>query len=114
MYQDLSILRFPDTGLIITTVHALLPNMLGCLDITDKKTLLKMAMKTQITLTQIHEIIIYIRCYFCWLFQIISRQYKMKKTKYYTVGAVQKSNRKIMERGQIYTPNTHIHDHSLY
>jgi hypothetical protein len=80
MYQDLSRLRFLDTGLIITTVHALLPNMFGCLDITDK-TLLKMAMKTQITLTQIHEIIIYIRCYFCWLFQIISRQYKMKNEK---------------------------------
>ena len=37
----------------------------------------------------------------------------MKKKKYHTVGTVQKSNRKILERGIIDIPNTQIHDRSL-
>jgi len=38
---------------------------------------------------------------------------KMKNKKYHTVGTVPKSNRKIVERGKVYTPNTQIHDRSL-
>ena len=37
---------------------------------------------------------------------------KMKK-KYHTVGAIPKSNIKIVERRKVDTPNTHIHDSSL-
>jgi len=40
----------------------------------------------------------------------------MENTKYHIVGTVSKSNSKVMERGNIYTPNTHIiylHDRSL-
>jgi len=33
--------------------------------------------------------------------------------KYHTVRTIPKSNVKIVERGQIDTPNTQIHDHSL-
>jgi len=36
---------------------------------------------------------------------------KMKNKKYHTAGTVSKSNRKIIERGKIGTPNTQIHDH---
>ena len=32
---------------------------------------------------------------------------------YHTVGTVLNFNRKIVERGKIETPNTHIHDYSL-
>jgi len=35
------------------------------------------------------------------------------KTKYHTVVTIPNSNRKIVERGIIDTPNTQIHDHSL-
>jgi len=38
---------------------------------------------------------------------------KMKKQKYHTVEMVPKSNSKIIERGQIDTPTTHIHASSL-
>jgi hypothetical protein len=34
----------------------------------------------------------------------------MKNKNYYTVGAISKSNIKIVERGKINTPNTQIHD----
>jgi hypothetical protein len=34
----------------------------------------------------------------------------MKNKKYYTVGIVPKSHRKIVERGKIDTPITQIHD----
>jgi len=36
---------------------------------------------------------------------------KMKSKKYHTVGIVPKSNRKIVERGKIDTPDTQKHDH---
>jgi len=36
---------------------------------------------------------------------------KIKSKKYYTVGIVPKSNRKIVERGKIDTPDTQKHDH---
>ena len=34
----------------------------------------------------------------------------MRNKKYHTVGTFPRSNRKIVERGRIDTPNTHIHD----
>ena len=34
----------------------------------------------------------------------------MKNQKYNTIGTVQKSNRKIVERGTIDTPSTQLHD----
>ena len=37
----------------------------------------------------------------------------MKNQNYHTVGTVQSSNRKILERVKINTPNTQIHDRSL-
>jgi hypothetical protein len=39
--------------------------------------------------------------------------FKMKRKKYHTVETVPKSNRKIVKRGKINNPNTHIHDRSL-
>ena len=36
--------------------------------------------------------------------------HKMKKKTYYTAETISKSNRKIAERGKIYTPNTQRHD----
>ena len=36
--------------------------------------------------------------------------HKMKKKTYYTAGTISKSNRKIAERGKIYTSNTQMHD----
>ena len=36
-----------------------------------------------------------------------------KENMYHTAGTISKSNRKITERGKIYTPNTQIHEHSL-
>ena len=38
----------------------------------------------------------------------------MKSKKYNIVGTVPRSNIKIVERGNIYTPNTQIHDRSLF
>ena len=38
---------------------------------------------------------------------------KKKKKKYYTVGTVPKSNRKIVKRDKIDIPITQIHDHPL-
>ena len=38
---------------------------------------------------------------------------QMKNQKYYTIGTILKSNRKIVETGKIDTPNTYIHDRSL-
>jgi len=38
---------------------------------------------------------------------------KMKDKKYHTYVTVPKSNRKIVERGKLDTPDTKIHDHSL-
>ena len=38
---------------------------------------------------------------------------KMKNKNYHTVGTVPTFNSKIVEKGQIDTPNTQIHDHSL-
>jgi len=37
----------------------------------------------------------------------------MKNKKFHTVRTFPKSNRKIIERGKIYTPNTYTHDRSL-
>ena len=37
----------------------------------------------------------------------------MKKKNSTLLGTVPKPNRKIVERGQVDTPNTHIHDQSL-
>ena len=37
----------------------------------------------------------------------------MENNKYHTVGTFPKSSRKTVESGQIYTPNTQIHDHPL-
>jgi hypothetical protein len=37
----------------------------------------------------------------------------MKNKKYHTVGTVPKSNRKIVEKSEIDSPNIYIHDHSL-
>jgi hypothetical protein len=37
----------------------------------------------------------------------------MKNEKYYTVGTIPKSNIKIVEKGKIDTPNTHMHDRPL-
>ena len=37
----------------------------------------------------------------------------MKNKNYHTVRTVPKSKRRIVERDQIYTPNTQIHDHSI-
>ena len=37
----------------------------------------------------------------------------MKNKTYHTVGKIPKSNREILERGTIDTPNTHLHDRSL-
>jgi len=37
----------------------------------------------------------------------------MENQKYHTVGTVPKSNKNIIERGEIDTPNTHIHDRPL-
>ena len=39
---------------------------------------------------------------------------KMKYKKYHTAGTIPKSNIKIAERGKIDTPNTKIHEYSLY
>jgi len=36
------------------------------------------------------------------------------KTNYHNVGTVQKSNRKIVERGEIDTPYTHIHYYPIH
>ena len=38
----------------------------------------------------------------------------MKNKKHHSVGTVPKYNRKILKRGKMDTPNTYIHDHSLY
>jgi hypothetical protein len=38
----------------------------------------------------------------------------MKQKKYHTVGTIPKSNIKIAEKGKIDTPNTKIHEYSLY
>ena len=37
----------------------------------------------------------------------------MKNTKYHTVGTIPKGNIKIVERGKIDTPDTHLHDRIL-
>jgi len=37
----------------------------------------------------------------------------MKNKKFHTVRTFPKSNRKIIERGKIYTPNTYTHDRLL-
>ena len=39
---------------------------------------------------------------------------KMKSKKYHTVGTIPKSNIKIVKRGKIDTPNTQIHDWSIF
>jgi hypothetical protein len=46
------------------------------------------------------------------LYYVIFNQIKKSK-KSHTVRTVPKSNRKIVKRGQIYTPNTEIYDRSL-
>jgi len=38
----------------------------------------------------------------------------MKNKNYHTVGTVPKSNRIIVEKGYIDTPNLQIHEHSLF
>ena len=38
----------------------------------------------------------------------------MKNKQYHTVGTVLKSNRQVVERGNIDTPNNQIHDRSLF
>ena len=43
----------------------------------------------------------------------ISHYWNGSKNKYHTFGTVPKSNRKIVERGKIDTPNTYIHYRSL-
>jgi len=47
------------------------------------------------------------------LVQINDSGNKFKNKEYHTVGIVPKSNTKILERGEIDTSNTHIHDRSL-